>query len=316
VVVAFDGVQSLDVTGPVEVLTRGGELAEDPYDVEVVGARPGEVVTSSGLRWLLARGLGDVRGRIDTLIVAGGEGTAAAMADVRLLAAIRRTAARAERVASVCSGAFLLAEAGLLAGRRVTTHWDSCELLARRYPEVEVDPEPIFVRDGRVSTSAGVTAGMDLALAFVEEDHGREVALATARRLVMYVQRPGGQAQFSGVLRAQAVAARGPLLEVQRWVQAHPAADCSVEALAARAAMSPRNFARAFVREAGATPARWVEQVRIEAARLLLETTDVPVEGIAVDSGFRTAETLRRAFLRHLRVAPTDYRKRFRKEPA
>jgi transcriptional regulator GlxA family with amidase domain len=321
VVVAFEGVQSLDVTGPVEVLTRGGQLAGRPYDVEVVGPTPGaaRLRTSSGLTLHVDRGLPDVRERrLDTLVVAGGDGTGAALRDGELIAALRRTAGRARRVTSVCTGAFLLAEAGLLDGRRATTHWDSCELLARRYPSVTVEPDPIFVRDGAVLTSAGVTAGMDLALALVEEDHGADVALATARRLVMYVQRPGGQAQFSAPLQAQAAgaAARHPIQDVQRAVLADPAADCSVEALAARAALSPRHFARAFAEEVGTTPARWVEGVRVEAARLLLETTDRPVDAVAAASGFGSAETLRRAFLRHLRVAPSDYRKRFRKEPA
>lgn len=320
-VVAFDGVQSLDVTGPVEVLTRGGQLAGEPYDVELVGARAGaaDVRTSSGLTLRVERSLAQVRvRRIDTLVVAGGDGTAAAVGDRQLIAAIRRVAGRARRVTSVCSGAFLLAEAGLLDGRRATTHWDACDLLQRRYPAVTVDPDPIFVRDGHVATSAGVTAGMDLALALVEEDHGPDVALATARRLVMYVQRPGGQAQFSAPLQAQVAGAtaRHPIQAVQRWVVAHPDADASVEALAARAAMSPRHFARAFAAEVGTTPARWVEGVRVEAARLLLETADQPVDAVAAASGFGSAETLRRAFLRHLRVAPTDYRKRFRKEPA
>ena len=317
VVVAFDGVQALDVVGPVEVFTRGGQLAGDPYDVDVVGpAGADHVRTSSGMTWSVARSLAAIRGSIDTLVVAGGDGTAAALTNRALVAAIARVGKRARRVTSVCTGAFLLAEAGFLAGRRATTHWDSCEALARRYPDVEVDPEPIFVRDGNVATSAGVTAGMDLALALVEEDHGREVALATARRLVMYVQRPGGQAQFSAPLRAQSQTGREPLRDVQRFVTAHPDADCSIEALAARAAMSPRHFARTFTSDVGETPARWVEGVRIEAARLLLETTDRPVDAVAAATGFGTAETLRRAFVRRLHVAPTDYRKRFRKEPA
>jgi transcriptional regulator GlxA family with amidase domain len=315
VVVAYDGVQSLDVTGPVEVITRGGELAGLPYTVEVVGQHRGPLRTSSGLTLTVERALVDVRGSLNTLIVAGGEGTAKAMSDTRFLAAIRRVARRSGRVASVCTGAFLLAEAGLLDGRRATTHWDSCALLAERYPQIEVDPDPIFVRDGNVFTSAGVTAGMDLALALVEADLGREVALATARRLVMYVQRPGGQAQFSAPLRAQA-ASRQPLRELQMWVAEHPEADCSIDVLAARAAMSPRHFARAFASEVGTTPARWVEEVRVEAARRLLENTDLSVEAVARSAGFGTGETMRRAMVRHLRVAPTDYRKRFRKEPA
>jgi transcriptional regulator GlxA family with amidase domain len=316
VVVAFDGVQSLDVTGPVEVFTRGGQLGGAPYDVQLVGSQAGTIRTSSGLTLGIERSLGAVRGAVDTLVVAGGDGTADALRDERLMDGVRRVGRRARRVTSVCTGAFLLAEAGFLDGRRATTHWDNCELLARRYPTIDVDPEPIFVRDGNVATSAGVTAGMDLALALVEEDLGRDVALATARRLVMYVQRPGGQAQFSAPLRAQTSAGREPLRDLQRWVLAHPDGDCSIDALAQRAAMSPRNFARAFTREVGTTPARWVEEVRVEAARLLLETTDRPVDAVAASCGFGSAETLRRAFLRRLHVAPSDYRKRFRKEPA
>lgn len=315
VVIAFEGVQSLDVSGPVEVLARGGDLAGDPY--EIVLATPGGAVVraTSGLRLHADAVAERVRGAVDTLVVAGGDGTAAALEDRRLIAAIRRLATRARRTTSVCSGAFLLAEAGLLDGRRATTHWRSCDVLAARYPRVTVDPDPIFVRDGDVWTSAGVTAGMDLALALVEDDHGREVALATARRLVMYVQRPGGQAQFSAALRAQA-AEREPLREVQAWIADNLAEDLSVGRLAASAAMSTRNFARAFGREVGVTPARYVEELRVEAARRLLETTARPVDDIAAACGFGTTETMRRTFVRHLRVAPADYRRRFRKEPA
>jgi transcriptional regulator GlxA family with amidase domain len=317
-IVGFDGVQSLDVTGPYEVLTRGGQLAGRPYRVEFVAATAGTITASSGLVLRATRALHDVRGPLDTLVVAGGDGTAAAVHDRAFVDGIRRLAGRSRRVTSVCTGAFLLAEAGLLDGRRATTHWDSCDLLQRRYPAIDVDPAPIFVRDGDVLTSAGVTAGMDLALALVEEDHGAEVALATARRLVMYVQRPGGQAQFSAPLEAQSrgAAARRPIRDVQRWVAQHPGEDCSVDALARRATMSARHFARAFADEVGTTPARWVEEVRVEAARLLLETTDRTVDVVAAECGFGSSETLRRAFLRHLGVAPSDYRKRFRKEPA
>ena len=216
---------------------------------------------------------------------------------------------------SVCTGAFILAEAGVLDGRRATTHWSSLDALAHRYPATTVERDPIYVRDGDVWTSAGVTAGMDLALALVEDDHGRDVALQTARRLVMYVQRPGGQSQFSAALRAQG-AERQPLRDVQAWAIDHLDADLSVARLAERAAMSPRNFARAFAREVGVTPARYVEDLRLEAARRLLETTARPVEQVATACGFGTPETMRRTFTRRLGVAPTDYRKRFRKETA
>jgi len=215
----------------------------------------------------------------------------------------------------VCSGAFLLAEAGLLDGRRATTHWSVCDLLARLYPTVDVDPEPIFVRDGDLYTSAGVTAGMDLALALVEDDLGREVALAVARRLVLFLRRPGNQAQFSAQLSAQ-LAQRDDVREVQRWIAEHPESDLSVGSLAARAQTSERSFARWFAHEVGVTPGRYVEQVRVEAARRLLEETDGSVALIARSCGFGSAETMRRSFLRALRIGPTEYRRRFHSNAA
>jgi transcriptional regulator GlxA family with amidase domain len=218
-------------------------------------------------------------------------------------------------VASVCSGSFLLAEAGLLDGRRATTHWVACATLAERYPEVEVDPLPIFVRDGNVTTSAGVTAGMDLALAFVEEDLGRELALQVARQLVLFLKRPGGQAQFSSQLAAQ-LAERAPLRELQVWIADHLDEDLSVPALAARAHMSERHFARAFRAGTGMTPAAFVEAARVERARIALESGDTPVEVVARTAGFGTVETMRRAFRRRLGVAPADYRSRFRSQAA
>jgi transcriptional regulator GlxA family with amidase domain len=214
------------------------------------------------------------------------------------------------RIGSVCSGAFILAEAGLLDGRRATTHWGWCKELAQRYPRVKVDPDPIFVRDGSIYTSAGVTAGMDLALALVEEDHGRELALRVARQLVLFLRRPGGQSQFSAQLAVQA-ADREPLRELQAWIADHLNQDLSVEALADRVAMSPRNFARVFSREVGVTPARFVEQARVEAARRRLEESAHGVDAIASQCGFGTAESMRRAFLRRLHVPPSAYRHRF-----
>ncbi len=213
-------------------------------------------------------------------------------------------------MASVCTGAFLLARAGLLDGRPATTHWAWADQLAERYPSVRVDPDRIFVRDGQIWTAAGVTAGMDLALALVEDDLGREVALEVARWLVVFARRPGGQSQFSAPLAAQ-TAERRPLREVQEWVLADPARDCSVEALALRAAMSPRNFARAFRREVGVTPAAWVEEVRVESARRLLEASAVSTDQVAAQCGFGTVETLRRAFGRRVGVSPGQYRERF-----
>jgi transcriptional regulator GlxA family with amidase domain len=215
----------------------------------------------------------------------------------------------------VCTGAFLLARAGLLDGRRATTHWASCADLELRYPAVRVERDPIFVRDGNVATSAGVTAGLDLALALVEEDLGRRVALQVARHLVVFLQRPGGQAQFSAQLSAQS-ADRAPLRELQAWIPDHLDEDLSVPALARRACMSDRNFARAFRRETGRTPGAYVEEARVESARIALETGDLPVEAVARQTGFGTVETLRRAFRRQVGVSPNEYRTRFRRQAA
>jgi transcriptional regulator GlxA family with amidase domain len=318
VLVAFPDSQILDVTGPHEVFGRtnrwliDGHARPDPaYRLELVAPSHAPLLTSSGLRVVPDRTFADVHGPIDTLIVAGGRGIPAALRNRQGLRWLRRTARRARRIASVCTGSFLLAEIGLLDGRRATTHWSACDALARRYPRVGVDPDPIFVRDGDVYTSAGVTAGMDLALALVEEDHGREVALGVARELVLFLRRPGGQSQFSAQLAMQA-ADRQPIRELQAWVADHLAADLSVPSLASRAAMSPRNFARVFTREVGTTPARYVESTRVEAARRRLEESTEGVDTIAVRCGFGTAETMRRSFLRCLHVPPTAYRNRFR----
>jgi transcriptional regulator GlxA family with amidase domain len=220
---------------------------------------------------------------------------------------------------SVCSGAFLLAEAGLLSGRRVTTHWSVCGALARRFPDVDVDPEPIFVRDGPIATSAGVTAGIDLALALVEEDHGRDTALLIARHLVMFLRRPANQTQFSAQLSAQ-VAARPGLREVQRWIADNPAADLSVPELARRANLSPRQFARAFTAEVGQSPGRYVDATRLETARRLLEDRAdgagaYGVEQVARTTGYGTAEAMRRAFVRVLGVTPSEYQRRLSPVP-
>jgi transcriptional regulator GlxA family with amidase domain len=232
-----------------------------------------------------------------------------ALTDTRLIGALRE--ARPRRTASVCTGAFLLAAAGRLDGRRVTTHWAACDELQKRHPEIQVDPEPIFVRDGDVATSAGVTAGIDLSLALVQEDAGADAARDVARWLVLFLQRPGGQAQFSAQLN-RPPAEREPLRELQAWLPAHLDADLSVEALARRAFMSPRNFARAFRGEVGVTPARYVADLRLERARQELEQGALTVEEIARRCGFGTVETLRRSFRRRLAVSPGEYRQRFR----
>jgi transcriptional regulator GlxA family with amidase domain len=307
-IVVFEGVQSLDVTGPLEVFsgaaTRGGA-----HRTVVIGARGGAIRTSSGLQLVPDVDIGCAP-VLDTLIVAGGTGTRGALGDRALIDWIEKVAPRTRRVASVCTGAFLLAEAGLLDGRVATTHWSACELLAQRYPSVSVDPDPIFTRDGNVYTSAGVTAGMDLALALVEQDMGREVALAIARQLVLFLRRPGSQSQFSAQLSGQ-IADRDQLRELQGWMADHPGEDLSVAALALRAGMSERHLARTFHSEVGETPARYVETVRLEAARRRLEESAEPVAAVAAACGFGTAETMRRAFLRRLGVGPAEYRRRF-----
>jgi len=315
VIAVFPRVQTLDVFGPAEVFSTATQLnGGDDYEVEVVSARPGPLPTSSvALHPDLT--LDECRGPIDTLLVAGGRGVDDATRDERLVAWLTAAAKRSRRVTSVCTGAFLLARAGLLDGRRATTHWASCRELSRRHPEVEVETDPIFVRDGNVITSAGVTAGMDLALSLVEEDLGRELALETARWLVLFLKRPGGQAQFSAQLAAQ-MADREPLRDLQHWLPDHLGEDLSVPSLARRACMSERNFARAFRDETGMTPAAYVEVARVESARIALETGDLPVETIAHQAGFGTVETMRRAFRRRVGVSPAGYRGRFRSEAA
>jgi transcriptional regulator GlxA family with amidase domain len=311
-VLVFPGVQAIDIFGPVEVFSAAERLAGgNRYAIEVIASSSTPITTSSGVRILPGSAAAAPLGELDTLIVSGGDGVEAALGDCRLLDLVAEAAAGTRRVCSVCTGAFLLAEVGLLDGRRATTHWAACEELARRYPEVLVDPEPIFVRDGRIATSAGVSAGIDLALALVEEDQGPEIAREVARWLVLFLKRPGGQAQFSGALEGPA-AERPALRALQDWIPAHLDEDLSVDALAARASMSPRNFARAFRREIGTTPGAYVERLRVESARVRLESSDSPVEAVAGECGFGTVETLRRAFQRRVGVSPSEYRERFK----
>jgi transcriptional regulator GlxA family with amidase domain len=268
------------------------------------------VQSSSGHTIAPHGALADAPGEIDTLLLAGGSGQAAACADAALIEWIASASGRARRTASVCTGAFLLARAGLLEGRRATTHWADAAKLRASYPKVDVDPEPIFVRDGSIWTSAGVTAGMDLALALVEEDLDREAALLIARHLVLFLRRPGNQSQFSATLGSQAPV-REPLREIQRALLEDVSGVHTVEAMAGRAHMSARHFARAFRAETGMTPARYVERVRLEAARRQLEEGSQPIAAVAEACGFGTAETMRRAFLRTLAVGPAEYRRRF-----
>jgi transcriptional regulator GlxA family with amidase domain len=310
VIVAVPGVQTLDVSGPAEAFSIATRFHGAAYDVRLVTPDGAPARGTSGLTLQPDSAIDDIGGAIDTLVVAGGEGVFEAAHDARLIAWLRTTSHRALRTASVCTGALLLAEAGLLDGRRATTHWAFCDELAERYPAVTVERDPIFVRDGVVATSAGVTAGMDLALALIEEDHGADTALATARSLVLFVRRPGGQSQFSTALAAQP-ARREPLRDLQGWILEHLDADLTVPALALRAHMSERNFARAFRAETGLTPATYVEAARVERARRELETTHLGVEAVAGRCGFGTVETMRRAFHRRLGVNPAAYRDRF-----
>jgi transcriptional regulator GlxA family with amidase domain len=312
-IVAFDGVQSLDLTGPLEVFTAAGNWcahrgAAPAYAVGTASLGGRAVRTSSGLGLLPDADLSTVA-RPDLLIVPGGAG--ARRRDPDLVGWLRAHAGQPPRLASVCTGAFLLAEAGLLTGRTVTTHWSYCAELAAQYPDVTVDPDPIFVRDGNLATSAGVTAGIDLALALVEDDLGRDAALAVARQLVVFLRRPGSQSQFSAQLSAQ-FAERRPLREVQQWIAEHPAADLSVESLAERASLSPRQFARAFAAETGMPPGRYVDRARLETARRHLEDTAASVEQTARACGYGTPEAMRRAFVRALGVSPAEYCRRFR----
>ena len=312
---AFEQALLLDIAGPLQVFASARDLSlqdglADPYRLSVVSAQGGEIQTSSGLA-LATRRLGALKDEaIDTLVTVGGFGSRAAIHERALIRWIARRSQRARRVCSVCTGAFLLAEAGLLDGRRAVTHWGSCEALQQHYPRVAVERDPIFLRDGKVWTSAGVTAGIDLALALVEEDLGRALALRVARHLVVFLKRPGGQSQFSAMLESQAEG-DGAFADLHDWMAQHLGEDLGVEVLAARAGMSPRNFARVYARRMGTTPAKAVERLRVDAARRALEESDASIESIARRCGFGDEERLRRSFLRSLGVPPRQYRARF-----
>ena len=311
-ILAMSGVQLLDVSGPLDVFAEANvQAGKEIYRLRVIGRGPGEIRSSSGTRLrpdlVIAEATEE---RIDTLLVAGCPNFADARPDPVAVAWLRKAAPRARRYGSVCSGAFLLAAAGLLDGRRVTTHWAVSARLAAMYPAVRVDEDAIHVRDGKLRTAAGVTAGLDLALALVEEDLGREIAMKVAGQLVMFFKRPGGQMQFSR--KGESLpAGRSALQEVQRFVAADPSADHSVASLAARAGLSLRHFARLFRDEVGVTPASWVEGCRVAAARRLLEAGREAPKQVAARCGFANADTLRRAFARHVGVTPAEYRRRF-----
>ncbi|KAB1072665.1 GlxA family transcriptional regulator [Methylobacterium planeticum] len=317
--------QLLDIAGPAEILAQAGHLRACERGTEaharlplyavscLIVPEPGSPATSAGLA--VQSTVTEVEALawtdLDTLIVVGGEGARRRCTEDAIRTLAQRLAAHARRVVGVCTGAFILAEAGCLRGRKVTTHWRWCDALRRLHPDLAVDPEPIYVRDGDVWTSAGITAGMDLTLALVEADYGHALALAVARELVMFLRRPGGQKQFSTVLSAQtSLSVR--LADLIAWMGENLHRPLPVEALAARAGLSPRQFARAFRAETGVTPARMLERLRVESARRMLETDRAGVSAVAARCGFQADETMRRAFLRHLGVPPGSYRNTFR----
>lgn len=314
---AYPGAQMLDITGPLEVFANTSRWLQEqglctalPYALDVVAPTPGAVRCSSGIDIVATRRLGDVVAT-DTLLVSGGSGYAQAAADGEIIDWLETIAPATPRVASICTGALLLARAGLLDGRRATTHWAYCDELRNAGCDIRVDSDAIYVRDGSVMTSAGVTAGIDMALAMVEQDWGQPVAVAVARQLVVYLKRPGGQSQFSEQLRAQSIDC-DRLQRLQLWILENLDKPLSVPRLARRVLMSERSFSRRFHAAVGTSPAKYVERCRVAAARAKLEQTSMSLERIAAGCGFRSSEILRRAFLRELGVSPTAYRERFR----
>jgi transcriptional regulator GlxA family with amidase domain len=293
--------------GPLEVFSNAPD-----YEIQL--ANPGlerSLQTNRGLVLAEATPIADVHGPIDTLVIAGGPGAEIGTYDANFIAWIAQAAKQSRRVASICTGAFLLAEAGLLNGKQAVTHWSFCDRLAREYPKVIVRPEPIYLRDGFVYTSAGITAGIDLSLALVEEDHGHETALKIARFLVMFLVRPGGQAQYSHMLSHQAVTSQ-PLRELQVWMVQHLRENLTVESLAERISMSARHFTRICLRETGMNPGQFVDRMRVEAAQQIIDSSSRGLKEIADSCGFKSADAMRRTFLRVLGVTASEYASRFK----
>lgn len=319
VLVGAPGTQILDLVGPFQIFTRAAELfaAKNPslppiYSVEIVSTSRGRpLVTNCGLGLIAHRTFRETKGPIDTLLIAGGNAIESGDISGEVLRWIRKAAAETRRVGSVCTGALLLAQAGLLNGKKATTHWKYCELLATKYPGTEVNPDPIFMRDGNVYTSAGVTAGMDLSLALIEEDYGSRLALEVARDFVLYLRRPGGQSQFSVALSLQGTDPQ-PFRDLVPWVLDNLGEELNVGVLAEHVSMSPRNFARVFTREMKTTPGVFIERLRVESARRRLEESQHSLKRIATESGFRSISSMRAAFQRVLGTAPGQYRQRFR----
>lgn len=312
----FANCQILDVTGPLEILASANELSPDappPYEIVLVAEEAGALTTTAGISLIAHKAYRDVTARelagVHTFMVAGGNGTMKALRTPSLIAFVRRAAKAAKRVASVCSGSAILAEAGLLDGRRATSHWNVVADIARAYPKVRMEPDAIFVRDGNVWTSAGITAGMDLAVALIEEDLGRDAALQIARRHVLYMMRPGGQSQFSAELQRQRAGTR--TTAATAFIAKNLGGDLRAGRIAGAAGMSERSLLRAFHDELGTTPADYVERVRVDAARLRLAAPRAAAKSVARQCGFSSAELMRRAFHRTLGISPADYRARF-----
>ena len=311
-VVAPGGSQTLDIVGPIDAFAQVGQIpnARVRYEISLLGTAPGPIVTSSGVRLLPDLLIDDASEPFDTLFIAGSPDVDAESRNIPLAAWLAEKAPTTRRIASICNGALILGAAGLLEGRRATTHWRFAGELAARYPGVHVEPDQIFVRDGNLYSSAGVATGIDLALALIEQDCGSAVSLAVARALVVFLRRPGGQSQFSVHLQAQ-LTEHSQLSATSDFVLANLSTDLSIRRLAQRAPMSERSLTRLFQEELQTTPARFVEAARIEAARSLLETGALSIQQIAHHCGFGSTDTMRRAFLRHLRISPGDYRRRF-----
>jgi transcriptional regulator GlxA family with amidase domain len=310
--VALPGVQLLDVSGPLDVFAEANaEVGYEAYRLFVAGRKSGPIRSSCGVRLMADISIGsEIPTAIDTLLVAGRPHIAEGPLEADVVDWLSRHAPRARRFGSVCSGAFFLAAAGLLDGHRVTTHWAVAAQLREQYPRVIVEEDAMSVSEGQLRTAAGVTAGLDLALALVQEDLGREVAIRVAGQLVMYFKRPGGQLQFSREGRVMPTG-RSALQDLQRWIAAHLTLDLGVDNLARRMDLSARHFSRLFRKEIGTTPATWVEQVRVAAARHMLEQGSQSPKRVAAACGFSDVDTLRRVFVRNLGVTPAEYRKRF-----
>jgi transcriptional regulator GlxA family with amidase domain len=313
-IVVPESAQSLDVSGPLDAFLEANRQAPERcnYAIRLLSTGHDRTVKAGGMSLIADGSIFEDEAAIDTLLVAGTPDFAQAYTSTELHEWLRRKAPRTRRHGSICTGAFFLGAAGLLDGLSATTHWQHAAELAERFPAAKVVPDQIYVEDGALWTSAGVTAGIDLALKLIEDDHGRELALTVARRLVVFLKRPGGQSQFSAHLAAQ-IATEGRIQAVQHWILDHLPLDLTVNSLASRAGMSVRNFTRVFLQEAGITPADFVEMARVDSARRLLEDTDMPLQRVASNCGFTNPDTMRRAFLRRIATGPSEYRERFRR---